>query len=43
MAETNRVCPTDTDKKKGDCGCGCIGIKEKKANRPKQSVKNQKN
>ena len=40
MAETNRVCPTD--KKKGDCGCGCIGIKEKKADGSKQTVKNPK-
>jgi hypothetical protein len=38
MAEEIQVQPTG--KKKGDCGCGCIGISEKKAKGSKPAVKN---
>lgn len=40
MAEKKAV--QITDKKKGDCGCGCIGITEKGANQPKPSVNKPK-
>lgn len=40
MAEKTQVQPTD--KKKGDCGCGCIGIAAKKAKNSKPVVKNPK-
>jgi hypothetical protein len=41
MAEKKQVQPTD--KKKGDCGCGCIGITEKEAKESKLAVKKPKN
>jgi len=38
MADKKQVHPTD--KKKGDCGCGCIGIAAKKDKGSKPAVKN---
>jgi hypothetical protein len=32
----------NTDKKKNDCGCGCIGITEKKAKRSSSADKKSK-
>jgi hypothetical protein len=31
-----------TEKKKSDCGCGCIGITEKKAKESKSAVEKSK-
>ena len=38
MGEKKQAQPTD--KKKGDCGCGCIGITAKKAKDSKPAIKN---
>ena len=37
MTEKNQIQPTD--KKKDNCGCGCIGITERDAKESKPAVK----